>query len=73
MTACFKLVRTLSQQSRLNSDIHCTSCVYFSKNLDPAEYPVLMQSVGRCGLGFLPGDGGCAEMRTDNCSARKSQ
>lgn len=71
MTACFKLVRAFQQQSRLNPDTHCTSCVYFSKNLDKTEYPILMEKPAHCGLGFLPGDVGCTEMRTDNCSARK--
>jgi hypothetical protein len=47
--------------------------MYFSKNLDMAEYPVLMQSADCCGLGFSPADAGCAEMRTNNCSARKSR
>ena len=71
MTACFKLAKVFSEQSRLNPRASCGPCVYFSKNLDKTEYPVLMDPVECCGLGFLPGDGGCAEMRTDNCSARK--
>lgn len=71
MTACFKLMKALQQHSRPHSDTHCTSCVYFSKNLDEKEYPVLMETAASCGLGFLAGDGGCTEMRTDNCSARK--
>lgn len=72
MTACFKLMRAL-QQPRSNPDGRCAPCVYFSKNLDPAEYPVLLEKTVRCGLGFIPGDVGCAEMRTDNCSARKTE
>ncbi len=71
MTGCFKIVQALQQQSRLSPDVLCSPCVYFSKNLDSAEYPVLMETAERCGLGFLPGDDGCTEMRTDNCSARK--
>jgi hypothetical protein len=47
----------------------CEPCVYFSKNLDKAEY--LMEEQDLCGLGFLRGDSGCIEMRTDNCSTRK--
>ncbi len=74
MTACIKITRTLRQQrSRSGPDGHCTSCVYFSKNLDTTEYPVLVEKSDHCGLGFLPGDSGCAEMRTDNCSARKAR
>jgi len=30
-----------------------------------------MEQPELCGLGFRPGDGGCTEMRTDNCSAKK--
>ncbi len=71
MTACYKLLKTLHQQLRLNPDVHCTPCVYFSKNLVKTEYPALMEKLDHCGLGFFPGDGCCTEMRTDNCSARK--
>jgi hypothetical protein len=49
----------------------CELCVYFSKNLDKAEYPDLMEKQDHCGLGFLPDDPDCREMRTDNCSTRK--
>ncbi len=73
MTGCFKIVRALQQQSRPNPAVFCSTCVYFSKNLDSTEYPVLMEAEERCGLGFLPGDDGCGEMRTDNCSARKTK
>jgi len=66
-------MRTLQEQSRLHPDTLCAPCVYFSRNLDAVEYPVLMQSADRCGLGFLPGDNGCTEMRTDNCSAKKNR
>jgi hypothetical protein len=64
-------MRTLRQHSRLETDTLCASCVYFSKNLDATEYPVLMEQEDRCGLGFLPGDSGCIEMRSENCSLRK--
>ena len=72
MTACFKLMRTLEQTSRLRPDTLCASCVYFSKNLDATEFPVLMDRPERCGLGFRPGDPGCSEMRTENCSTRRT-
>lgn len=70
MTACFKLMRTL-QCPPLAPETPCATCVYFGKNLDATEYPVLLQQEVRCGLGYLPDDPGCAEMCTDNCSARK--
>ncbi len=65
-------MRTFETASRMHAEQLCTSCVYFSKNLDPTEYSVLMESKKCCGIGFLPGDSGCTEMRTDNSSARKS-
>jgi hypothetical protein len=71
VTACFKLMKALQPE-----ELHptrtslCEPCVYFSKNLDKAEYPAPEQQA-RCGLDFLPGDTDCAEMRTDNCSTRK--
>ncbi len=71
MTACFKLMRLMDSAKRMHGEQHCSPCVYFSRNLDATEYPVLMASKELCGLGFLPGDVGCAEMRTDNCSVRK--
>ncbi|HEY6011204.1 MAG TPA: hypothetical protein VIX18_07005 [Nitrospirota bacterium] len=73
MTACFKLMRVLQQPSRIDPEVLCASCVYFSKNLDTAEYPALMQPADHCGLGFLPADAACTEMRTDNCSTRRSK
>ena len=66
-------MRVLQQQFRIHQDTLCGTCVYFSKNLDMAEYPLLMQPEGSCGLGFLPNDVGCREMRTNNCSTRKSK
>jgi hypothetical protein len=64
-------MRAVDSYARANGERHCSPCVYFSGNLDPAELPVVGESKERCGLGFLPGDTGCIEMRTDNCSARK--
>ncbi len=71
MTACFRLMRFLDFAKRNHGEQHCSPCVYFSRNLDAAEYPVIVESKEECGLGFLPGDGDCQEMRTDNCSVRK--
>jgi hypothetical protein len=67
MTACFKLMRTVGTAA----EQLCASCVYFGRNLDSREYPMLLQERDRCGLGFLPGDRGCSEMRSDNCSVRR--
>lgn len=50
----------------------CEPCVYFSKNLDPSFSPPFALSRHVCGLGFTPGDDNCTEMRTNNCSMRKS-
>jgi hypothetical protein len=71
VTACFKLVKLLRQQPRVDSEAVCSPCVYYSRNLDRTEYPVLMEKEDPCGLGFVLGDPDCSEMRTDNCSARK--
>jgi len=72
LTACFKLMKALRpNEQHPTRTSRCEPCVYFSKNLDKAEYPELMEKQDHCGLGFLPGDSGCTEMRTDNCSARK--
>jgi len=73
VTACFKLIRAMQNPSRLKDDTHCRQCVYFTKNLDEKEYPLLMTREDRCGLGFLPGDASCSEMRTENCSIRKGK
>ncbi len=64
-------MKVLQQHPRFDSETHCSPCVYFSRNLDTTEYPVLMEKQDYCGLGFIPGDAGCTEMRTDNCSTRK--
>jgi hypothetical protein len=48
----------------------CVPCVYYSKNLDPSIVPQTEHAQMPCGLGFSPGDGGCAEMRTNNCGMR---
>lgn len=72
MTACFKIMRTFEATARqMRPERLCAACVYFSRNLDTREYPVLLQEKDQCVLGYLPGDSGCAEMRTDSCSIRK--
>jgi len=50
----------------------CEPCVYYSKNLDPSFSPYSDTSRHACGMGFIPGDDTCTEMRTNNCSVRKS-
>jgi len=57
-------------------DPHCDTCVYHSMNLDCSLY----QDKGAgdppengCSLDFIPGDKGCNEMRTSNCSIRKTR
>jgi hypothetical protein len=64
-------MKVLQQQSRLNPEALCSPCVYFTRNLDTAEYPLLVEKKDVCGLGFIPGDTSCREMRTENCSMRK--
>ncbi len=59
------------QQSRLDPEVLCLSCVYFSRNLDKTECLCADEKQDCCGLGFIPGDESCTEMRTDNCSTRK--
>jgi len=49
----------------------CAPCVYYSKNLDPSFSPSSDQTHHACGLGYLPGDDNCIEMRTNNCGIRK--
>jgi hypothetical protein len=66
-------MRALGSHARSHGEQYCSPCVYFSTNLDPREYPVLDQQKPTCGLGFLPGDSGCTEMRTENCSVRKAE
>ncbi len=74
MTACFKLMKALhSKEPHPTKASLCEPCVYFSKNLDKNQLPALADSTNGCGLGFIPGDNGCIEMRTDNCSTRKSK
>ena len=51
----------------------CAPCVYFSKNLDLSFFPTGGPEQPTCGLGFLPGDERCAEMRTNNCGIRKKK
>lgn len=76
MTACFTLMKAFqSEQYRPVDPSFCTPCVYFSGNIDSAK----LQSDNspaqpdRCSLDFMPGDSDCAEMRTNNCSARKNK
>jgi hypothetical protein len=57
-------------------DSFCTTCVYHSMNLDRSLYEGKGASELRqdgCSLDFIPGDKGCNEMRTSNCSARKNK
>jgi len=54
----------------------CTTCVYHSMNLDHAQYDG--KKLGDlpddgCSLDFIPGGGDCNEMKTSNCSIRKSR
>jgi len=51
----------------------CAPCVYYSKNLDPSFFPSPDLSQPACGLGFIPGDDKCSEMRTNNCGMRKKK
>lgn len=57
-------------------DPQCNTCVYHSLNLDRSLYED--RGTGDspedgCSLDFIPGDKGCNEMRTSNCSIRKSR
>ena len=74
MTACFKLLKAL-QPKTVQQPEHsiCEPCVYFSRNLDFTELELGASPAhtDACGLGFIPGDDGCNEMRTSNCSVRK--
>jgi hypothetical protein len=49
----------------------CESCVYFNRNLDPSLFSTREYSQSACSLEFIPDDNKCAEMRTNNCGARK--
>ncbi len=76
MTACFKLMKTLQPKKRQQDDSFCDICVYHSMNLDRALYEGT--GVGDfpedgCSLDFIPGDSRCVEMKTSNCSVRKSK
>ena len=72
MTACFKLMKALQPDKQPGSCSLCEQCVYFSGNLDPSHFSSSKPSQNSCGLGFIPGDDKCNEMRTNNCSARKN-
>jgi hypothetical protein len=77
LTACFKLMKTLQpDQRRRTKDALCDTCVYHSMNLDRTLYDG--KGIGdlpeeSCALEFVPGDDCCDEMRTSNCSIRKSR
>jgi len=74
LTACFKLMKTLkSGKNQDHIDTLCGPCVYYSKNLDASFSPSSEPLRHVCGLGFLPGDDNCAEMRTNNCGMRKKK
>ncbi len=73
MTERITLAQAPWKPSSLNPREYCSACVYFGRNLDTAAYPVLVEKPDCCGLGFLAGDSGCTEMRTDNCSMRKAR
>jgi len=67
-------MRTLhpdGHQDRVDS--LCAPCVYYSKNLDPSVVLSSDDTQVPCGLGFSPGDEGCAEMRTNNCGMRRKK
>jgi len=65
-------MRTLHPNvSRDSVESLCEPCVYYSKNLDLSFSPPPAPRYV-CGLDFTPGDDNCTEMRTNNCSARKS-
>jgi hypothetical protein len=52
----------------------CDTCVYHSLNLDRSLYDGKRTGElpeNGCALDFIPGDKGCNEMRTGNCSIRK--
>ncbi|HAK59650.1 MAG TPA: hypothetical protein DCO77_04610 [Nitrospiraceae bacterium] len=73
--SCFNLVRAVMMKQQAGGENSlCLSCVYFNRNIDASQLPsqdaVLID--GPCSLSFGPGSGGCAEMRTNNCSARKT-
>jgi len=77
LTACFKIVKALQpHQQRQTGNSFCTTCVYHSRNLDHSLYSA--KGLGDlpddgCSLDFIPGNEGCNEMKTSNCSVRKSR
>ncbi len=67
-----KTLQPHQQQQTDNS--FCTICVYHSMNLDHSLYNgkgLADLPDDGCSLDFVPGDEGCSEMRTSNCSVRK--
>ena len=73
--SCFNLVRAvMMKQQSGDTNSYCLPCVYFSRNIDASQLPSqeAVLSDGPCSLSFGPGSDGCAGMRTNNCSARKT-
>jgi hypothetical protein len=69
-----KALRPHTQQQ--TDDPHCETCVYHSMNLDRSLYDGKETGdlpENGCSLDFIPRDNGCNEMRTSNCSIRKSR
>ncbi len=76
MSACFKLMKTLQPNKQQQEDSLCAICVYHSMNLDRSLYGgtgIGELPADGCSLDFVPGDSRCEEMRTSNCSVRKSK
>jgi hypothetical protein len=66
-------MRTLRPNNQEQVASLCAPCVYYSKNLDPSFTPSSEIAQHACGLGFVPGDDNCIEMRTNNCGGRKKR
>ena len=77
MTACFKPMNALHPHKQQQTDDSlCNTCVYHPMNLDRSLYDdkgAGDSPENGCSLDFIPGDKGCNEMRTSNCSIRKSR
>ena len=77
MTACFKLMKALQPNNRQRTDFYlCNACVYHSLNPDRTLYEG--KGIGNlpddgCSLDFVPGNEKCGEMRTSNCSVKKTK
>jgi len=69
-------MKALHPHKQQTGDPLCDTCVYHSLNLDRSLYDGQRTgnlSENGCSLDFIPGDKGCNEMRTSNCSARKGE